>query len=54
MDANIIMGVGEDESLQDSISVTIIATGFDIDQQHEISNTETKKVIHALEDETNE
>lgn len=49
--ANIIMGVGEDESLQESISVTIIATGFNIDQQNEISNTETKRVIHALEDE---
>ena len=48
--ANIIMGVGEDESLEESISVTIIATGFDIDQQNEISNTETKRVIHALED----
>src|SRR5690606_17683837 len=50
--ANIIMGVGEDEKLEESISVTIIATGFDIEQQDEISNTETKKVIHALEDET--
>ncbi len=49
--ANIIMGVGEDEALEDSIAVTIIATGFDIDQQDEISNTETKKVIHALEDD---
>ena len=49
--ANIIMGVGEDENLEESISVTIIATGFDIEQQDEISNTETKKVIHALEDE---
>ena len=49
--ANIIMGVGEDESLEESISVTIIATGFDIDQQHEISNTEQTKVIHALEEE---
>ncbi len=49
--ANIIMGVGEDESLGDSISVTIIATGFDIEQQHEIVNTEPKKIIHALEDE---
>lgn len=48
--ANIIMGVGEDEELQESISVTIIATGFNIDQQNEISNTETKKVIHALGD----
>ncbi|TVZ57809.1 cell division protein FtsZ [Flavobacteriaceae bacterium MAR_2010_105] len=49
--ANIIMGVGEDESLQESISVTIIATGFNIDQQHEISNTEVKKVVHALEED---
>jgi cell division protein FtsZ len=49
--ANIIMGVGEDESLQESISVTIIATGFNIDQQHEISNTEIKKVVHALEED---
>ncbi|GGD20881.1 cell division protein FtsZ [Hyunsoonleella pacifica] len=50
--ANIIMGVGEDETLEESISVTIIATGFNIDQQDEISNTETKKVIHALEDDS--
>lgn len=49
--ANIIMGVGEDESLGESIAVTIIATGFDIEQQDEISNTEIKKVIHALEDD---
>ena len=46
--ANIIMGVGEDESLEESIGVTIIATGFNIEQQDEISNTETKKVIHSL------
>ena len=48
---NIIMGVGEDEGLDDSISVTIIATGFDVDQQNEIVNTEPKKIIHTLEDE---
>lgn len=47
--ANIIMGVGEDENLGDAIAVTIIATGFDIEQQHEIVNTEPKKIIHALE-----
>lgn len=52
--ANIIMGVGEDEELQESISVTIIATGFNIDQQNEISNTETKKVIHALGDSSDD
>ena len=50
-DVNIIMGVGEDETLGDAISVTIVATGFDKDQQHEISNTEAKKVIHILEEE---
>ena len=49
--ANIIMGVGEDESLGDSIAVTIIATGFDIEQQNGIVNTEPKKIIHTLEDE---
>ena len=51
--ANIIMGVGEDESLEESIAVTIIATGFDVEQQDEISNTEAKKVIHSLEDDQN-
>lgn len=49
--ANIIMGVGEDETLGDSIAVTIIATGFCVEQQNEIVNTEPKKIIHALEDE---
>ena len=49
--ANIIMGVGEDESLEESIAVTIIATGFNVEQQNEISNTETKKVVHSLQEE---
>jgi cell division protein FtsZ len=48
---NIIMGVGEDKELGDSISVTIIATGFNSDQQYEIVNTEAKKVIHTLEED---
>lgn len=48
--ANIIMGVGEDESLDESIAVTVIATGFDVDQQYEITNTEVKKVVHDLEE----
>ena len=51
--ANIIMGVGEDESLEESIAVTIIATGFHVDQQDEIVNTEAKRVIHSLEDDQN-
>ncbi|MEN9907123.1 MAG: hypothetical protein RLZZ540_264 [Bacteroidota bacterium] len=49
--ANIIMGVGEDETLGDAVAVTIIATGFDIEQQNGIVNTEPKKIIHTLEDE---
>lgn len=49
--ANIIMGVGEDESLDHAISVTVIATGFNAEQQNEIVNTETKKIIHTLDDE---
>ncbi len=49
--ANIIMGVGEDEELDESISVTIIATGFPPEQQNEIVNTESKKIIHTLGDE---
>ena len=51
--ANIIMGVGDDSELEDSISVTIIATGFNSDQQDEISNTEAKKVVHKLEEDSN-
>lgn len=49
--ANIIMGVGEDESLDSAIAITVIATGFDIEHQNEIVNTEPKKIIHTLEDE---
>ena len=48
--ANIIMGVGEDESLGGDVAVTIIATGFEADQQDDIINTEAKKIIHALEE----
>ena len=49
--ANIIMGVGDDESLEDAVAITVIATGFNVEQQNDIVNTESKKVIHILEDE---
>lgn len=49
--ANIIMGVGEDETLGDSIAVTVIATGFNQEQQNQISNLDDKRIIHTLEDE---
>ena len=48
---DIIMGVGEDESLGDAISVTIIATGFNIDQQKDLSKTESTKIVHKLVEE---
>jgi cell division protein FtsZ len=37
--------------LGESISVTIIATGFDVNQQNNINNIEPIKVVHALDDE---
>lgn len=49
--ANIIMGIGEDQALESSVAVTIIATGFGADQQHHIVNTEAKKIIHSLEED---
>ena len=52
--ANIIMGVGEDAALGDAISVTIIATGFNVEQQKLIvnANDENKsKIIHHLGEE---
>jgi cell division protein FtsZ len=48
--ANIIMGVGEDENLGESIAVTIIATGFNVEKQNGMVNAEPKKIIHALEE----
>ena len=48
---DIIMGVGEDDSLGDAISVTIIATGFNPEQQSEISKIESKKIVHKLLEE---
>ncbi len=47
--ANIIMGIGEDSNLESSISVTVIATGFDPNQQEEIIHSEPKKIIHSLD-----
>ena len=49
--ANIIMGVGDDETLGDAVAVTIIATGFNPEQQKEIINTAPNKIIHTLDGE---
>ncbi len=48
---DIIMGVGEDDSLGDAIAVTIIATGFNPEQQNEISKLDSKKIVHRLEED---
>ena len=49
--ANIIMWVGEDKELGNNISVTVIATGFAEDQQNNLVNSETKKVIYTLDED---
>ncbi len=48
---DIIMGVGEDENLGESISVTVIATGFNIELQNEFTSNNSKKIVHNLLDE---
>ncbi len=50
--ANIIMGIGDDPNLIDDITVTVIATGFDMKQQDEILHIEPKKTIFNLDDQS--
>ena len=49
-DVDIIMGVGEDESLQESISVTVIATGFTADRKLQDKEKKEDVIVHVLED----
>jgi len=49
--ADVIMGIGEDETLGEAISVTIVATGFNENQQDLIANAEPDKIVHVLGDE---
>ncbi len=46
--ADIIMGIGTDEALGDSISVTIIATGFKTNQQIATEIKKPERVVHVL------
>ncbi len=51
--AEMIWGNGNDESLEDSISITVIATGFatNSDVEHTVNrNRVVEKVVHKLED----
>ncbi len=46
--AEIILGIGKDERLEEEIGVTIIATGFPKDQQDMIANTKPDRKIHYI------
>ncbi len=46
--ADIILGIGKDERLNDEIGVTIIATGFPKDQQDIIANTKPDRKVHYI------
>lgn len=50
-DVDIIMGVGEDENLSNNVSVTVIATGFEADQQLNPITQQPKRVVHTLNDD---
>jgi len=49
--ADVIMGIGEDESLGDAVSVTVVATGFNENQQDLITNAEPDRIVHVLSDD---
>lgn len=46
--ADIIMGIGTDASLGDSIAVTIIATGFKTNQQITTEMKKPERIVHVL------
>lgn len=49
--ANIIMGLGEDESLGQDISVTVIATGFNRETTPRLVPQEVHKTVHVLKED---
>ncbi len=55
LSADIIWGTGKDEELEDNISITLIATGFEANKSIGGIQTEKKKakVVHALKSEEN-
>lgn len=50
-DANIIFGAGIDETLEDEIKITVIATGFDMKQKETKKEDKSKKEDEELEEE---
>ncbi len=58
-DANIIFGAGIDESLNDEVKITVIATGFNLEEGHQekvkVKEEKTKEsVINEFEEESEE
>lgn len=49
-DANIIMGIGQDEELGDAVSITIIATGFSAQATVQPFTRAPERVVHTLDD----
>lgn len=49
-DANIIMGIGQDDELQDAVSITIIATGFSAQSTVQPFTRAPERVIHKLDE----
>ena len=49
--ADIIMGIGRDESLGDKVSVTVIATGFHTGQKKAVEEKKPEVIVHHLLDE---
>ncbi len=49
--ADIIMGIGHDETLGDKVAVTVIATGFKTNQQKVTELQKPDKIVFKLEDE---
>ncbi len=47
--ANVILGVGIDEKLENAISVTVIATGFPSKQNDALSGKVDAKIVHPLD-----
>lgn len=51
-DANIIMGIGQDEELGEAVSITIIATGFSAQSTVQPFTRAPERVVHTLGDES--
>lgn len=49
--ANVIMGIGIDNELSETIGVTVIATGFPASRHNILAGKAPEKIVHTLEDD---